>query len=124
MRGNKVLIIDDDADIQETTGSLLVHEGFEVLSAETVVRGMEMIVEFEPDIVLLDIMFPEKKTRGFEAASEIKEKHPSLPIIALTAINREYSFDFAKEDIQAEEFVNKPIDTDRLVGLIRKHILD
>jgi two-component system response regulator VicR len=121
MSGKRVLIIDDDADIQETTGSLLTHEGFEVSSAETVERGIQMIEEVKPDIVLLDIMFPEKKTRGFEAASEIKEKHPDLPIIALTAINREYSFDFVKEDIQAEEFVNKPIDTPRLVELIRKH---
>ena len=80
-----------------------------------------MVGEVLPDIVLLDIMFPEKKTRGFEAAGELKEKHPDLPIIALTAINRQYSFDFAQADIQAEEFVNKPVDTDRLVALIKKH---
>lgn len=118
----KVLIIDDDEDIQVTTGSLLAHEGFEVFSAETVERGKEMIDEVEPDIILLDIMFPEKKTRGFEAAGEIKEAHPDLPIIALTAINREYSFDFAQADIQAEEFVNKPVDTAKLVALIRKYL--
>ena len=121
MSTTKVLIIDDDTDIQVTTGSLLAHEGFEVFSAETVERGMEMVGEVLPDIVLLDIMFPEKKTRGFEAAGELKEKHPDLPIIALTAINRQYSFDFAQADIQAEEFVNKPVDTDRPVALIKKH---
>jgi len=121
MPGKKVLIIDDDTDVLGTTGPLLAHEGFEIFSAETVERGMEIIEEIKPDVVLLDIMFPEKKTRGFEAAGEIKEKHPDLPIIALTAINREYAFDFAQEDIQAEEFVNKPIDTNKLVELIKKH---
>lgn len=122
MKTRRVLIIDDDDDIQISTGALLTHEGFEVHSAITVERGIEMIDEVRPDIVLLDIMFPEGKTRGFEAAAEIKELHPDLPIIALTAINRQYNFDFAKADIQADAFVNKPVSTERLVGLIRQYV--
>ena len=121
MDKTKVLIIDDDSDIVETTGSLLDFEGFEVRSAETVEEGVADIETYLPDIVLLDIMFPEKKTRGFEAAAEIKEKYPDLPILAFTAINREYAFDFAKEDIQAEEFINKPVETEKLVELIKKY---
>ena len=118
----KILIIDDDHDILETTGSLLEYEGFEIHSADSVERGMEMIAEISPGLVLLDIMFPEKKTRGFEAAEEIKEKYPQLPVFVLTAINREYAFDFAKEDIKADEFLNKPVKTDKLVKLIRKYL--
>ena len=72
--------------------------------------------------ILLDIMFPEKKTRGFEAASLIKEKHPQLPILVITAINREYAFDFSTEDIKVEEFINKPVKINRLVEIIRKYI--
>jgi CheY-like chemotaxis protein len=116
-----ILIIDDDADILETTGALLEHEGFSIHSAATVEDGVKMIGEVKPDVILLDIMFPEKKTRGFEAAAEIKEKHPSVPIIALTAINREYSFEFTKEDLKADEFLNKPVKTDQLIRLINKH---
>lgn len=117
-----VLIIDDDKDIIETTSALLEYEGFKVHAAETVEEGMGMIETVSPDVILLDIMFPEKKTRGFDAASEIKEKHPSLPIIALTAINREYAFDFEKEDIKADEFINKPVETETLVKLIKKYV--
>lgn len=119
---NKILIIDDDHDIIETMGSLLDHEGYEIYSADTVEKGIGMIDEVSPDLILLDIMFPEKKTRGFEAASEIKEKYPDIPIFALTAINREYAFDFNKEDIKADEFINKPIGIDLLVKLINKYI--
>ena len=119
---NKILIIDDDLDILETMGSLLEHEGFQIFSADTVEKGILMIDEISPDIILLDIMFPEKKTRGFEAAAEIKEKYPDLPIFALTAINREYAFDFNTEDIKADEFINKPVSTDRLVKMINKYI--
>ena len=119
---NKILIIDDDLDIIETTGSLLEHEGFDIFSADTVEKGILMIEEISPDVILLDIMFPEKKTRGFEAAAEIKENYPELPIFAFTAINREYAFDFNTEDIKADEFLNKPVSTDKLVNLIKKYI--
>ena len=118
----KVLIIDDDKDILETTGALLEFEGFEIYSSETVEEGIGMIDGVMPDIILLDIMFPEKKTRGFEAASEIKEKYPNMPILAFTAINREYALDFTHEDIKADEFINKPVETDKLVELINKYI--
>ena len=119
---NKILIIDDDQDILETMGSLLGHEGFKIYSADTVEKGIEMIDDISPDLILLDIMFPEKKTRGFEAASEIKEKYSHIPIFVLTAINREYAFDFNKDDIMADEFINKPVSTDRLITLIKKHL--
>jgi two-component system, OmpR family, response regulator VicR len=122
MAQKKILIIDDDLDIIETTGALLEYEGFEIHSAESVESGIEMIEKISPDLLLLDIMFPEKKTRGFEAATEIKEKYPDLPIFALTAINREYAFDFAKEDIKAEEFINKPVETDKLIRLIKQYV--
>jgi len=122
MAQKKILIIDDDLDTIETTGALLEYEGFEIHSAETVESGIEMIEKVSPDLILLDIMFPEKKTRGFEAATEIKEKYPDLPIFALTAINREYAFDFAKEDIKAEEFINKPVETDKLIQLIKQYV--
>jgi CheY-like chemotaxis protein len=119
---SKILIIDDDLDIQETMGSLLEAEGFQVSSAETVEKGLEMIAGESPNLVLLDVMFPEKKTRGFEAAAEIKAKYPKLPLFVLTAINREYAFDFNKEDVPAEEFLNKPVKIDRLVKLIRNYL--
>jgi CheY-like chemotaxis protein len=119
---SKILIIDDDLDILETMGSLLEAEGFQIQSAETVEKGLELIGSESPDLVLLDVMFPEKKTRGFEAAAEIKAKYPQLPLFVLTAINREYAFDFNKEDVPAEEFLNKPVKIDRLVKLIRNYV--
>lgn len=120
--GGRILIIDDDSDILETTGSILAHEGFEIHTADSVERGLELADKISPDIVLLDIMFPESKTRGFDAAREIRSRHPRLPIIVLTAINREYAFDFTKEDIEAVEFLNKPVRTRKLVELIRHHL--
>ncbi len=122
MANDRILIIDDDEDILETMGALLEYEGFKIHSADSVEKGIEMIPEISPGVILLDVMFPEKKTRGFEATGEIKEKYPDLPIFVITAINREYAFDFTKDDIKAEEFLNKPVDINKLVKLINKYV--
>ncbi|MDA3810055.1 MAG: response regulator [Spirochaetaceae bacterium] len=122
MAKQNILIIDDDEDIIETVSILLENEGFNITSSDNVEDGLEMIKSNPPDLVLLDIMFPEKKTRGFEAAAQIKEINSLLPVFAFTAINREYSFDFSKEEIQADEFINKPVATEKLVELIKKYL--
>jgi DNA-binding response OmpR family regulator len=54
----KVLIIDDDKDIIETTGALLEFEGFEIHSSETVEDGIAMIEKEHPDIILLSWRLP------------------------------------------------------------------
>lgn len=122
MANNKILIIDDDKDILDTMGTLLSNEGFEIHSAEDVEKEIQMLKEVSPDLILLDFMFPEKKVHGFEAANEIKEKYPRLPIIMFNSINTVYAFDFTKEDIKVDEFVDKPVDIDELVKLIKKYI--
>ena len=122
MSNKKILIIDDDQDILETMQALLEYEGFEIRLADNVEDGINMIDDYKPGVILLDVMFPEKKTLGFEAAESLKEKYPKQPVFVITAINREYAFNFAKEDIKADEFFNKPIDYDRLVKTIKKYI--
>ena len=120
--GHKILIIDDDEDIADNIQALLSYEGFEVIIANHVEDGLKKIENENPDLVLLDIMFPEGKTLGFETAIDIKNLRPKLPVFAFSAINRDYSFDFQKEDAHVEEFLVKPVDSKSLVNLINKYL--
>jgi len=120
--GHKILVIDDDDDIADNTRRILSYEGFDVITSDRVEDGLKKIEKDNPDLVLLDIMFPEGKTLGFEAAIEIKKLRPELPVFAFSAINREYAFEFQKEDIHVEEFIVKPIDSKNLVKLIKKYL--
>ncbi len=122
MTNNRILIIDDDLDILETAGALLEYEGFEIHSADTVERGIEMVEEVLPLVIILDVMFPEKKTLGFEAAETIKNKYPDIPVFLVTSINREYAFNFTRNDVKVEEFINKPVDYENLTKLIKKYM--
>jgi hypothetical protein len=43
-------------------------------------------------------------------------------VFVFSAINREYAFAFSQKDVPCEEFINKPVKTDRLVELIRRYV--
>ncbi len=68
------------------------------------------------------IIDDDEKTKGFDAAVVIKELNFDFPLFVFTAINREYAFDFSKDDIKADEFINKPVKLDRLVEKIKQYI--
>lgn len=118
----KIIIIDDDLDVLETTGALLENAGFEIHSSDSVEGGLEMIDRLSPDLILLDLLFPEHTSSGFLAAGTIKDRYPDLPLFVLTSINREYALDFTRDEVRADEFITKPVGIDRLVELIRQYI--
>ena len=112
----KILIIDDDLDILETMQSLLEFEGFQILSADSVEKGMEVIAQAKPDLILLDVMFPENPAGGFDLARAIRKTAgiQGLPVILLTAINQELPMEFSSADIDkqwmpVQDFVEKPV---------------
>ena len=83
---------------------------------------MELIEIVAPDVVLLDIVFPESTSGGFEAARDIKARFPRLPVIVFSALNRDYTLAFTREQIDADEFLTKPVRADKLMEIIRKLI--
>jgi CheY-like chemotaxis protein len=83
---------------------------------------MQMIESIGPDVILLDIVFPESTTGGFEAAHTIKARYPHLPIIAFSAVSREYALAFTRDQIEADEFLSKPVHAEALVEIIRRRV--
>ncbi len=116
----RILIIDDDLDILETVGPLLESQGFQISSADTVEKGLEAIPRDSPQVVLLDVLFPEDSLLGFKAARIIKRSFPGLPVFLFSSVHREYAF--SGETTEADEFLVKPVKIDRLVSLIRQHL--
>jgi CheY-like chemotaxis protein len=118
----KIVIIDDDLDILETTGALLESAGFQIHSFDSVEEGLAMLDSLSPDLVLLDLLFPENPSAGYQTAGTIKERYPDLPLFVLTSINREYALDFTRDDLPVDEFVTKPVRIERLIELIHRHV--
>lgn len=117
-----LLIIDDDEDFADAVASVLRDEGHQVsvhLSAED---ALERVEEDRPDLVILDVMFPEDSSAGFGLAREMRgcsEAVRNTPVLMLTAINSRFPLGFSKRDIDEEwlpvtDFLEKPVDFNEL----------
>ena len=120
-----IKIIDDDVEIAENLATLLKREGHAVSMLHDTGGAVAALESDTPDIVVLDVMFPDNPAAGFDLAREIRqsEKVPNLPIIMLTGVNQEYPMDFSGEDIDPEwmpvqEFLEKPVEIKSLLARI------
>ena len=114
MNKPNVLIIDDDPDILEILKVNLELYGFGVFSSLSWQEG-EIYLK-DADIVILDIMLPDKD--GYEILKEIKDKNPDIPVIFLTAKDKVY--DKVKGlEIGADDYIVKPFETIELIARIK-----
>ena len=115
----RILIIDDEAAIRESLETLLELEGYTIEVAVNGEAGLERIEENSYDLVLLDLALPGKS--GLEILPLIRERHPSLPVIMITAYGKvENVVDAIRSG--AQNFVQKPWDNEKLLADIRSAI--
>jgi DNA-binding response OmpR family regulator len=131
MAMSKIYIIDDDRNIVESMSIVLKKNGYEVASQYTEENVVDNLLDSKPDMVILDVMFPQNVSAGFDIAREIKnDKRVShIPIIMLSAINEKgvYSGTFSNIDrddswLPVDEFVEKPIKPDQLLEKVKNVI--
>jgi CheY-like chemotaxis protein len=127
MATKKILIIDDDIDLVEAMRLTLESAGFEVIDAQDGKKGIEKIASGSPDLVILDVMMG-TQDEGFHVAYQIKNNPDTsdIPLIMLTAVGQETGFSFNKEKdedfLPVNEFLEKPIDPDTLIELVKKNL--
>jgi CheY-like chemotaxis protein len=123
-----LMIVDDDEDFASTTATVLRKEGYDVqveLDIDSAVKSME---SKPPDLAILDVMFPEDASAGFELARTMRHesgKLKNIPILMLTAINTKFPLGFGSKDIDEDwmpvtEFLEKPVDFDVLREKVAK----
>lgn len=113
----KVLVVDDEEDILELLKYNLNKEGYDVKTASSGKKSVELAKGFIPDLVLLDIMMPQQD--GVETCRQLREI-PELAntyILFLTARSEEYS-EVAAFDIGADDYITKPIKPRALMSRI------
>ena len=101
----RVLVVDDEPNIVDILRFNLEREGYEVITAEDGVQGLEMARSSDPDLILLDVMMPEMD--GFEVCRELRREDKLTPIIMLTAREEEADRVMGLE-LGADDYVSKP----------------
>jgi CheY-like chemotaxis protein len=123
--GTRVLIVDDDMEFVKLYSLYLRNKGLEVSAAYSAAEAAEVLKEARPDVVVLDVMM-EHFDSGFNVSKTIKERHPDLPIILMTAISQETGLDFRpkndeeRELMHADAFLDKGASPDDLLAKIRE----
>jgi DNA-binding response OmpR family regulator len=116
MRKQKILIIEDDRAIITGIRDLLQSEHYAVSIAYDGRTALERYRQDRPDLVLLDIMIPEKS--GYEVCKEIRKTDHATPIVMLTAKSQEVD-KVVGFDLGADDYVVKPFGVQELLARIR-----
>ncbi|MBT3315231.1 MAG: response regulator transcription factor [Anaerolineae bacterium] len=111
----KILAIDDDTAMTELLTLLLKSHGFEVTTANSSEKGIELIPQIKPDIILLDLMMPQMD--GWETCKKIR-KFSNIPIVVLSALNNPGMVASAL-DAGADDYLIKPVPSSILVAHIK-----
>jgi two-component system nitrogen regulation response regulator NtrX len=111
-----VLIIDDEAAIRQSLAGALVDEGYQVDSAESGRRGLELIRSSRPDLVILDIWMPEQD--GIETLKCIKAEFSDLPVVMMSGHGTIETAVKATK-LGAFDFIEKPLSLDRLLVVLQ-----
>jgi CheY-like chemotaxis protein len=136
----KILIVDDEPDIVTFLGAILEENGYESVSAKDGVEGLEVLYREKPDLVLLDLMMPKKS--GISMFQELRKdpKMSHTPVVVVTGVSEVTGVDFRnfmyKQPLKDEKkfvettgltkytipdgYVEKPIDPDELIKVIKK----
>ncbi|MED3831883.1 response regulator YycF [Peribacillus frigoritolerans] len=114
----KILVVDDEKPIADILQFNLKKEGYEVFCAYDGNEALKMVEERQPDLILLDIMLPQRD--GMEVCREVRKKYET-PIIMLTAKDSEIDKVLGLE-LGADDYVTKPFSTREIIARIKANL--
>ena len=113
----KILVIDDDKDILEVVRISLQFYGFHVKTHSTGLNVPDVVQQYQPDLILLNIFLPDKP--GTEICKELKQLNSKTPIILFSAhAGKGKAFSVCK----ANGFIQKPFDIPQFVKTIKSYL--
>lgn len=115
---NKILVVDDEKNIADIIKFNLEKEGYNVLVAYDGVEAMEFVDEGDLDLVILDVMMPEKD--GFQVLKEIRAEY-NMPVLMLTAKEEEVDKVLGLE-LGADDYITKPFSMRELVARVKSNL--
>ncbi len=118
----KLLIVDDAKLIHFMVKKILTAQGITDIEYADAFDGDEAISvadDFQPDLVLLDVVMPKKD--GIEALKEIKTKHPQMKVIMVSSLGTEDKVSEALK-LGATAFIQKPFDEEELAKHVKNSI--
>ncbi|HRY42619.1 MAG TPA: sigma-54 dependent transcriptional regulator [Thermoanaerobaculia bacterium] len=111
----KVLIVDDEPVVREVLRTVLSRAGYATSEAATAAEGLALFADPAVDLVLLDLMLPDRP--GLSLLPELREKRPDVPVVVVTAYSSVESAIVAMKE-GAFHYVPKPFRNEEVVHLV------
>ena len=112
----RITIIDDDVDQAQDIKDILGGNEHAVSMLHRVEGALEILARDKPDLVILDVMFPENPSAGMELAIKIRQNPETrrMPVLLLTSVNQEFPLGLSDKDIDPDwlpiqAFIEKPV---------------
>jgi DNA-binding response OmpR family regulator len=114
----RILLIDDDNPLRDMMRKVLVHFGHTVIEARNGKEGMRLFPHADADLVITDIVMPEKE--GLEVLMELREKQPPVKIIAISGGGRVNAADYLRTAtlMGAAKVLAKPFSNEALMAAV------
>ena len=121
MKKEKILIIDDEAQLVDMFKMRLEANNYDVIAAYDGEEGLDKAQKENPDIILLDIQMP--RMDGYQTLKKLREdsRTESIPVIMLTAKSQAVDVSQAA-GLGANDYIVKPFDPQTLMQKIKEHI--
>lgn len=116
MPDQRILLVDDEANIVQLARMYLEREGFEVISVGDGKAALSAVETQLPALVVLDVMLPELD--GFEVCRRLRAQNNHLPILMLTARDEDYDKILGLE-LGADDYMTKPFNPRELVARVK-----
>ena len=123
MKTRHVLVIDDEPDVTTYMKTVLGDKGWRVSTANSADAGLELARQHVPDVILLDVMMPERGGMSTLAAIRRDTALGAVPVVLVTGIQSQLNRDFEAylgrfRSFRTEGYLEKPIDLCRLFELL------
>jgi two-component system alkaline phosphatase synthesis response regulator PhoP len=118
----RILIVDDDPDLVEAVTMILESKNYTVAAAYGGIEGLQKAKSEKPDLIVLDVMMPDKD--GYAVCKELKSdpKVSKIPILLLTAVVSKISTTRYTQQMgletEADDYIDKPVEPEVLVKRI------
>ncbi len=124
MAEKKILVIEDEEDIQSYMRTFFEDHGFKTLGAVNGEEGFEIAKREVPDLITLDISMPEKS--GLKTLRDLQQdpRTSKIPVVIVTGVSEELKayIDHRKQVKPPAGYVFKPINTDELLETVKRLI--
>jgi len=119
----KILIVDDEREQIDFASTILEEHGYLAISASNGVEGMNLVRTETPDLILLDIMMPEKGGIGMYQELKKDGVTRNIPVVIVTGVTRGRNFDDqmvrqSRDVPPPDGYIEKPMNPDAVIKLV------